>query len=117
MGAKKESIITKWLDYCMICGKPEEHLHHCLYGNKHKLADQDKLLMPLCQYHHQDSQNGIHFNKGMKVLSQQLAQACWERHYLAERLASYDQLGHQSAEDWLEESANAFKSRYGEYYI
>ena len=118
MGEKrKESIITKWLDNCMICYKPKEEMHHALYGNKHKLADQDKLLMPLCQYHHQDSKNGVHYNMGMKVLSQQLAQACWQRQYLAEKLASDENLGHQSVEDWIEESADAFKARYGEFYL
>ena len=105
----KKSIITKWIDYCMICGKPKEHLHHALYGNKHKLADEDLLLIPLCQYHHQDSENGIHNNAGMKALSQALAQACWQRQYLAQKLASGENLGHQSIEDWLQESADAFK--------
>lgn len=112
------SIITKWMDYCMICGKPREHLHHALFNiGKRKLADKDLLLMPLCQFHHQDSKSGVHFNKEMKVLSQQLAEACWERQYLAEKLASNEKLGHQSTEDWLRESSNAFKNRYGEFYL
>lgn len=115
--AKEESIITKWLQYCMVCGKPREHMHHALYGSKHKLADEDKLLIPLCQYHHQDSKNGVHFNRGMIAFSQGLAQACWQRQYLAEKLASGEDLGHQSAEDWIKESADAFKTRYGEYYL
>lgn len=112
-----KSIITKWVDYCFICGKPREELHHVLYGNKRNLADQDHLLLPLCNYHHQDSKNGIHNNAGMKALSQALAQACWERQYLADKLASGEELGHQSEEDWLKEAADAFKNRYGEFYM
>lgn len=115
--AKEESIITKWLQYCFVCGKPREDMHHVLFGSKHKLADEDKLLIPLCRYHHQDSKNGVHNNQGMRVMSQALAQACWQRQYLAEKLASGEDVGHQSAEDWLKESADAFKARYGEYYM
>lgn len=116
--ADKESIITKWMQYCLVCGHPTEHVHHALYNvGKRKLADEDKLLIPLCRYHHQDSKNGVHFNAGMKVFSQALAQACWERNYLAEKLASDEDVGHQSAEDWLKESADAFKARYGEFYM
>ncbi len=118
MSTEPKSIITKWMNYCMICGKPREHVHHALFNTgKRKLASEDLLLMPLCQYHHQDSKNGIHFNTGMRVLSQALAQACWQRQYLAEKLASGENLGHQSVEDWLQESADAFKSRYGEYFL
>ena len=112
-----KSIITKWVNFCFVCGKPREHMHHVLFGNKHKLADEDYLLMPLCQYHHEDSKNGVHHNKGMLAISQALAQACWQRQYLAEKLASGENLGHQSVEDWLQESADAFKDRYGEYYM
>ena len=116
--ADPKSIITKWINYCFICGKPREHIHHALYGpGKLNLADQDHLLLPLCMYHHEDSKNGVHNNAGMKALSQALAQACWQRQYLAEKLASGENLGHQSCEDWLQESADAFKSRYGEYYL
>ena len=114
----KESIVTKWMQYCMVCGKPREHVHHALYNvGKRKLADEDKLLLPLCAYHHEDSKNGVHNNAGMKVMSQALAQAIWQRQYLAEKLASEENLGHQSADDWIEESANAFKQRYGEFYL
>ena len=116
--AEPKSIITKWMQYCMVCGKPREHVHHALYNTgKRKLADSDLLLMPLCMYHHEDSKNGVHNNAGMKAFSQALAQACWQRQYLAEKLSECDELGHQSAEDWIEESANAFKNRYGEYYL
>jgi len=114
--AKKKSIITKWMDYCMICSKPVEEIHHALYGSKHKLADEDLLLMPLCREHHNFSKKSVHMNPEMKILSQQLAEACWERYYLAEKLTESN-LGHQSADDWVEEARNAFKTRYGEYYM
>ncbi len=127
MADKPKSIITKWTEYCMICGRPRDDMHHALYGNKHKLADEDKLLMPLCAYHH-NSNNlfdvkrkpvtnmSVHQCDEMKALSQMLAEVCWERQYLAEKLAT-GETGHQSVEDWIEEARAAFKSRYGEFYL
>ena len=114
---ERESIITKWMQFCMVCGKPREHIHHALYNvGKRKLADEDKLLIPLCAYHHEDSKNGVHNNVGMKAFSQALAEAIWERQYLAEKLAE-GETGHQCVEDWIEEAKDAFKSRYGEFYL
>lgn len=109
-----KSIITNFPDYCLICGKPREEMHHALYGNKHKLADEDKLLMPLCNYHHQDSKNGIHYNKEMKALSQMLAQACWERHYLAELLSTEID---RPTDDILKDARDHFFKRYGENFL
>jgi len=115
--AEPKSIITKWMQYCMVCGKPREHVHHALYNvGKRKLADEDKLLLPLCVYHHEDSKNGVHNNAGMKAFSQALAEAIWERQYLAEKLAE-GETGHQSAEDWMDEAREAFRARYGESYL
>ena len=125
MGAEPKSIITKWTDYCMICGRPRDDMHHALYGNKHKLADEDKLLMPLCAYHH-NSNNlfevkrkpvtnmSVHQCDEMKALSQMLAEACWEREYLADKLA---EKGDCTKDDALQEAKDAFFKRYGEFYL
>ena len=108
--SETKSIITKWMQYCMVCGKPREHVHHALYNTgKRKLADSDKLLMPLCQYHHEDSKNGVHNNMGMKTLSQALAEACWERQWIAEHC--------ENPEEILEQAREAFKQRYSEFYL
>lgn len=114
-----KSIVTKYLNQCLICQNLNVEIHHALYGNKHKLADKDKLLMPLCPSHHNSSKMSVHMNKEMKVLSQCLAQACWERHYLAQKLANInkDEINDQTVDDWLEEARDAFFKRYGEYYL
>lgn len=125
---KKKSIITKWMDNCMICGRPNPDIHHGLYGNKHQLADQDGILMPLCQYHHNSLNTyevkrkpvvnmSVHQNEEMKVLSQQLSQLAWERWYLAQKLAEFETQGHQSVDDWMDEAREAFRVRYGESYL
>lgn len=126
MNNEPKSIITKWTQYCLICGRPNPDIHHALYGNKHKLADEDHLLMPLCQYHHNSMNTyevkrkpvvnmSVHHCDEMKSLSQMLAEACWERQYLADKLAEKD--GTVVADEWVEKARNAFKDRYGEFYL
>lgn len=133
MADKPISIITKWTEYCMICGRPRDDMHHALYGNKHKLADEDKLLMPLCAYHH-NSNNlfdvkrkpvtnmSVHQCDEMKALSQMLAEVCWERQKLAEKIAAnHNALVTKNkeitAEKVIEDVREQFKNRYGEFYL
>lgn len=113
------SIITNYLNNCMICGNSTIEHHHALYGNKHKLADQDKLIMPLCPRHHNSSNMSVHMNKEMKILSQQIAQLSWERKYLAEKLSNInkEELEKKSVEEWFSEAREAFRTRYGESYL
>ena len=128
MSTEPKSIITKWMNYCMICGRPNPDIHHGLYGNKHQLAEKDHLLMPLCQYHHNSMNTyevkrkpvvnmSVHQNEEMKVLSQQISQLAWEKWYLAQRLAEFETQGHQSVDDWMDEAREAFRKRYGESYL
>ena len=126
--SEPKSIVTKWLNYCMLCGRPNPDLHHGLWGSKHKLADQDHILLPLCQYHHNSlnlyevkrkpvTNMSVHHCEEMKILSQQLSQLAYERYYLAQKLAENQILGHQSADDWMDEAREAFRKRYGESYL
>lgn len=116
--SEPKSIITKWMQYCMVCGKPREHTHHALYNTgKRKLATEDQLLMPLCMYHHEDSKNGVHNNAGMKAFSQALAEAIWEREYIAKKLAEKDGRTFYTKDDVLQEAKDAFFKRYGEFYL
>ena len=117
---EKQSIITKFMKNCMICGKPNVEIHHGLYGTaKHKLADEDKLLMPLCSPHHNSSNKSVHMDYEMKILSKQVSQLAWERKYLADKLMEIadGSIGYQNSEDWLDEAREAFRKRYGESYL
>ena len=126
--SEPRSIVTKWMQYCLICGRPNPDIHHGLWGNKRQLADQDKILIPLCQYHHNSMNTyevkrkpvvnmSVHQNDEMKVLSQQLSQLAWERWYLAQKLEGCEELGHQAADDWMDEAREAFRKRYGESFL
>lgn len=111
-----KTILTKYFEYCMICGRPAE-LHHIFKGNKQrKLADQDLLIMPLCPEHHRGNMS-VHMKRELNVLSEMCGQLAWERKYLADKLAECEELGHQCADDWMDESREAFRKRYGESYL
>lgn len=114
---EKYSIITKFMRNCLICGKPTVEIHHGLYGNKHKLADEDHVLMPLCPPHHNSSKKSIHQDTEMIILGKQVSQLAWERKYLADKLAECEELGHQCADDWMDEARESFRKRYGESYL
>ena len=111
MAKELKSIITDYLDICAICGRPRSDIHHILEGvGKRHLSDSDKLLLPLCIAHHNQSGLSVHQNKEMKVLCHIIGELAWEREYLADRLEKYEPNG-------KEESKIAFHRRYGQNYI
>lgn len=78
----KKSIIPGDDEYCYLC--KQVHLmnrgtdvHHCLFGNKRKLADQDGLTVHLCHDHHMRlHQQGQHKDELIR-----LAQITWMEHF------------------------------------
>lgn len=50
---------------CEICGGIQSvHKHHIFFGTGYrKWSEKYKMYTYLCQYHHQDSKQGIHFNR------------------------------------------------------
>lgn len=94
----KKSIIPGDDEYCYLC--KQVHLmnrgtdvHHCLFGNKRKLADQDGLTVHLCHDHHMRlHQQGQHKDELI-----QLAQITWMEHF--------------------DKTKEEFIARYGKSYI
>ena len=86
----KESIITNYMEYCMICGKPCVEKHHGLSGCNRKLADKYKAILPLCPEHHNSSNMSVHHNKEMEVLSKQLTQLAVEKEIYRRQLYNDD---------------------------
>lgn len=63
-----ESLITDNMQECYICGKPRECIHHIFGGTANrKLSDKYKLVIPLCNEHHNMSNDSVHFNKEMDL--------------------------------------------------
>lgn len=76
----RESIVTNYMNYCMICGKPCIERHHGLSGiANRKISDAWLVLLPLCPEHHNSSRMSVHHNKEMEVLSKQLSQLAVEK--------------------------------------
>ena len=102
-----KSIITEYTDICAICGKPSECEHHCIFGRGLRdLADEDKLILPMCNgCHNMESKvsSRIHDNPMAEALSKMLGQLAWEKNYYK-----------PEGED---EARKAFMKRYGRSYL
>ena len=74
-----DSIITEYLDFCCMCGKPAYNdTHHLIYGrSERRLADEDGLTIPVCRECH----NLIHSDSRIGNLSKILGQIAWEGKY------------------------------------
>ena len=59
----------------MICGAPNPHRHHVLYGTSNrKNSEKYGLVVPLCYRHHNGSGDGVHFNKTLDLELKMYAQ-------------------------------------------
>jgi hypothetical protein len=101
-----ESIITKYTDFCLICGKPAE-IHHCPYGTSNrKIADREGLLIPLCSYHHREGKLAAHKCKEVDMLLHAISELAWEKRYYMNRYGAID-----------DESRDAFRKLFGKNWI
>jgi len=122
MNKPPKSIIIKpeYMQLCAICAKPFTEIHHAIHGTANRaLADREHLIVPLCPEHHNSSKMSVHQNKEMRTLMHQLAQASWERQYMAEKLANVnrDGLDIQTADEWIDEAREAFRKIFGQSWI
>lgn len=75
----------------MICGKPLVEIHHGLSGTANRtIADEWKVLLPLCPNHHNSSKMSVHLNREMEVLSKQLSQLAVEKEIYRRQLFDDD---------------------------
>lgn len=102
-------MITKYNDYCLICGSPAEH-HHIFKGNKQrKLSDEDGLIIPLCKEHHTGNMS-VHNKKELNILVEIIGQLAFERQWIINQT----QLPFN---DVSEEAREAFRQRYSRSYL
>ena len=65
---------------CWVCGRTENlHSHHIFGGTANrKISERYGLKIWLCFYHHNGSNEGIHFNKALDIRTKQMAQSYFE---------------------------------------
>lgn len=95
---------------CVICGRPSV-VHHLVFGwSLRTLANEDKLIIELCDYHHNlgGLLERIHGNPMAEELSKMLGEMMYERNYIAKVT---------DREDLIEEARESFRNRYGRNYL
>lgn len=101
------------MNRCELCKENyAECYHHLIFGyGMRKLADQDQLVIHICNRCHNMSDNSIHNNPLASELSKKLGQALWE----AKAIARCVPEGMQ--EKIAQEAREAFRERYGRSYL
>lgn len=102
-----KGIITKYNEYCMLCGKPTTTQHHFLFGRgERQLADEDGIKGPVCNDCHNIGEliKRIHGNIAAEKLSKMVGQLAWEKHAVAEGMTE-------------DEAREAFRKRYKRSYL
>ena len=103
-----KSILTKYTDNCMFCGRPTNEDHHFLFGfGIRNLADKDGVKGPACRNCHTTGwplSTRIHDNPMAEKLSKMVGQLAWEKHKVASGMTE-------------EDAREAFRKRYGISYL
>ena len=70
-------------DKCYVCGTIRNlHRHHVFHGTSNrKQSEKFKMVVYLCGYHHNLSNEGVHFNKKLDLQLKQEYQVKWESQY------------------------------------
>lgn len=67
---------------CYVCGSVDVVRHHCFFGTANrKLSEKYGCWIYLCPYHHNMSDNGIHFDRELDMRVKKECQERWEQTY------------------------------------
>lgn len=70
---------------CAVCGSTYNiHKHHVFGGANRKNSEKFGLVEDLCYYHHNGSDEGVHFDKDLDLYFKQKHQKEFEREYSRE---------------------------------
>ena len=76
MEKNRESVFTKNLDYCYLCGKEKNDLHEIFGGRNRINSIKYNFVLPLCRECHSSNQDNAAFNRYWHIQ----AQLYWEEH-------------------------------------
>ena len=71
---------------CYICGTDRNlHLHHIYFGSGLRdISDKNGFTCYLCGHHHNQSNQGVHFNRKLDLMLKQNCQRVFETHHTRE---------------------------------
>lgn len=72
--SKRYSILTEDMEHCYVCGGRKECLHEVFEGKNRQVSKIYGMVVPLCNYHHNTSNEGVHFNKKLDIELKQVAE-------------------------------------------
>lgn len=68
------------LDKCYFCKKPRQAIHEVYFGTANrKISIKNGFCVGLCNYHHNMSNDGVHFDKAKDLELKQLYQKEYEK--------------------------------------
>jgi len=101
---KRYSILSQ-LDYCIKCNKPNPNKHEVMFGTKNRQKSiKWGLIIPLCPYHHNMSNEGIHYNIKFDIEEKIKAQLKAMKHYKWSEQDFIDEFGESYLHREKEES-------------
>lgn len=94
-------MITKYEQYCALCGKPATDTHHLIEGHGYRqLADADGLYIPICRKCH----TLVHANPVAVRLGQIAGQLEFEKQQIAEGVS-------------VDDAREIFRARYNKSFL
>lgn len=67
---------------CVVCGTTQNiHIHEACFGRNRQKSIEDGLIFYLCGRHHNQSNDGVHFNHKLDIQLKQIAQKRYMEYY------------------------------------
>ena len=67
---------------CLVCGATQNiHIHEVYYGRNRQKSIKEGCCVYLCGRHHNQSNQGIHFNKELDESVKKMMQIAWKKYY------------------------------------
>lgn len=74
-----KSRLVEDMSHCLFCGSPNPEEHHIFFGPCRKIADEYKLIVPLCGQHHREGKDSPHKNRIIDLALKCWAQSVFEK--------------------------------------
>lgn len=67
---------------CYVCGGSQNiHIHEVFFGKNRQISIKDGCCVYLCGRHHNQSNEGVHFNHELDIKIKQIYQKKWQEYY------------------------------------